>query len=106
LNAPASAAGIESPRGRAEGTSQAGQTTEVPLYDLHKHVESNISPGRAEAEERTGAVRLVRSRGQIMRAYRLAPAHGVSREFYDWHARTSGGGPTVMQARRIVRAGR
>ena len=99
MSSSAPAAGTGSPRGAAEGIPQQDRTPEVPLYDEHHRFEQTISRVDAEHLERAGQVRVVRSRGAIVRVYRL-PANGE--EFYQWQ-RGASAGATVMQARRIVR---
>jgi hypothetical protein len=102
LSVAAPAARTESPRGRAAGISQEGRPPVVTLYDFHRHVEGTISPEQATKLEATGVVRLVRSQGTILRAYR---ATMPGENFEEWRPRLSGGF-VVLQTRRIVRAGR
>ncbi len=99
---PAPAAGIGSPGSAAVGTPQQGHAAGVPLYDLHNHLEAIVTPQQATKLEAAGLVRLVRSHGAIMRAYRTTTP---GENFEEWKPRTSGGA-IVLQSRRIVRAGR
>lgn len=98
----APAAGIGSPGSAAVGTPQQGHAAGVPLYDLHNHFEATITPQQATKLEAAGLVRSVRTRGQVVRAYR---ASVLGENFEEWRPRVSGGA-TVMQSRRILGAGR
>ena len=99
---PAPAAGIGSPGSAAVRTPQQGHAAGVPLYNLHNHFETTITPQRATKLEAAGLVRSVRSRGQVVRAYQTTIP---GENFEEWRPRVSGGA-IVLQSRRIVGAGR
>jgi hypothetical protein len=95
------AVGTGLPRGAGDELPQQVPTPEVPLYDSHDHAEGTIPRERAEAGAVAGTLRVVRSRGVIVRVYRVpAPREdsfawflGRSDHFTTWKARRGGGRP-------------